>query len=160
MTSLNYYVNNSSLSIDKKITCKTENKQLKDLAQLDKGIADKLPRIDFIYSKIWKKQRFSYVIEAKNLKENDSKLKRRYIKTGIDSFVSGKYDNGSLIGYLLEGEIDDTIKGINSLLVKDKRSTETLEAKNNKICPSYYESYHTEIGVLKHVILNFTEISN
>ena len=70
---------------------------------------------------------YEYFFEAKNLKQNNSALKRRYINTGIDNFVSRKYANGSLIGYLLEGKIDETIKGINSLIVKDKRHTETLK---------------------------------
>src|SRR5690606_3196577 len=103
---------------------------------------------------------FEYFFEAKNLKQNDSKLKRRYIKTGIDSFVSKKYENGTLIGYLLEGKIFDTVNGVNALLVKDKRDSEILKLGSNNLLKSYYESNHSKIAILKHLIFDFTHISN
>ena len=125
----------------------------------EKGFADKFPRIDFKLATFYKDDDCEYFFEAKNLKQNDSSLKRRYIKTGIDSFVSKKYENGSLIGYLLEGRTNETIVGINSLLEKDKRDTETLIHKSNKLIKTYYESDHSDIGTLKHLIFDFTDIS-
>lgn len=123
-----------------------------------KGFSDKYPRIDFRLTTFISIYEYEYFFEAKNLKESDSALKRRYIKTGIDNFVSGKYSNGSIIGYLLEGDEDVTIKGINSLLEKDKRSTELLISKSNKLHRYYYESEHIEIGLLKHLLFDFTKV--
>lgn len=128
----------------------------KDTPKKDKGYADKFPRIDFKLTTFSKEEEYEYFVEAKNLKQNSSALKRRYINTGINSFVYKKYPNGSLIGYLLEGNINDTIAGINSLLAKDKRNTEALNFKPHKLIDSYYESYHYEIGTLKHLIFDFT----
>lgn len=125
-----------------------------------KGFADKFPRIDFRLTTFSKTEEYEYFFEAKNLKQNDSALKRRYIDTGINNFTSGKYENGSLVGYLLEGKIDETIKGINALIVKDKRNSEILNLESHKLMKSYYESNHSEIGILKHLIFDFTNISN
>lgn len=125
----------------------------------EKGFADKFPRIDFKLTTFYKKDDCEYFFEAKNLKQNNSASKRRYINTGIDNFVSKKYQNGSLIGYLLEGKTNKTIEGINSLLEKDRRNTEMLNLKSEIVLKSIYESNHSAIGTLKHLIFDFTNIS-
>lgn len=125
-----------------------------------KGFADKFPRIDFRLTSFVSTYEYEYFFEAKNLKQNNSALKRRYIDTGINNFVSGKYENGSLIGYLLEGKTDETVKGINSLLEKNKRNTEVLNLKSDKLLKTIYQSNHSDIGTLKHLILDFTNIQN
>ncbi|MFW6275462.1 MAG: hypothetical protein ACOC2M_02395 [bacterium] len=125
-----------------------------------KGFADKLSRIDFRLTNIFAEQEFKYFIEAKRLKENDSELKRAYINEGMERFISKKYPIGCMLGYLLEGNIGKTIKGINKLLVKDKRKTETLIFKKHIQFNAYYESNHSKIGILKHIIFDFTSISS
>lgn len=156
---LGHYVNECQLSLEKGITCKTENKLFTETENQIKGFADKLPRIDFVYFKVWEKQRFHCYMEAKRLKEKDSNLKRAYIDEGMDRFISEKYPIGCMLGYLLEGKTYETVIGINSLLQKDKRQTETLKLTVNKLLKSYYESNHSEIGILKHLIFDFTAIS-
>ena len=74
-------------------------------------------------------------MEAKNLKEKDSDLKRRYIDTGINSFVSKRYENGCLLGYVLEGDLDKTVAGVNKLLKKDDRGSESLKSKTHNLHP-------------------------
>lgn len=157
---LSHYVNESPLSIEKGITCKSENKLLSEPKNQEKGFADKLPRIDFVFFKIWKKQRFYCYMEAKRLKQKDSKLKRAYIKEGMDRYLSKKYPIGCMLGYLLEGQTDDTVRGINTLLVKDKRGTEILNPKQNSELKNYYESHHADIGRMKHLIFDFANILN
>lgn len=124
-----------------------------------KGFADRLPRVDLRMSSIVSKLEFKYFFEAKRLKENDSKLKRSYIDDGMERFTSNKYPIGCMLGYLLQGNINEAVKGINSLLVKDKRKTETLTSKPNELYKNYFESEHTEIGKLKHLIFDFTMLS-
>lgn len=121
-----------------------------------KGFADRFPRIDFRLTIFSKSYEHEYFFEAKNLRQNDSALKRRYIDTGIDNFVSGKYANGSLVGYLLEGNAVETINGVNSLLKKDRRNTEILNLKSDKRAKTIYVSTHSNIGALKHLIFDFT----
>jgi len=151
-----HYVNESPLSSEKGITCITEKKIFSETNNLAKGFANKLPRIDFIYFKIWKKQRVNFYFEAKRLKERDSELTRAYINEGMDRFISKKYPKGCMLGYLIEGNPDKTIKDINALLEKYKRSSEYLLRKPEKLYPFCCESYHSEIGLLKHLILDFT----
>lgn len=155
-----HYVNESQLSLEKGITCKTEKKLLTETENQMKGYADKLPRIDFGYFKIWKNQRFHCYMEAKRLKEKDSNLKRAYIDEGMNRFISQKYPVGCMLGYLLEGKANKTIDGINKFLEKDNRNAEILISKNHKLINAYYESNHLEIGTLKHLIFNFTSLSN
>lgn len=157
---LHRHIKENPLRLTWKVSTNVEADIPKDNIPKIKGFADKFPRIDFRLTSFISTCEYEYFFEAKNLKQNDSALKRRYINTGIDNFVSKKYENGSLIGYLLEGKTDETVKGINSLLEKDKRQTETLNFTSNKLFKSYYESNHSDIGILKHLIFDFTTILN
>ena len=79
----------------------------------------------------------------------------------MDRFILAKYPiDGCMLGYLIEGTPDETKKGINSLLEKDKRNTETLHPNSNKLYQFYYESNHSQIGILKHLIFDFTSLWN
>lgn len=159
---LHRHIKENPLRLKWKVSTNVEADIPKDIPKV-KGFSDTFPRIDFRLTSFISTYEYEYFFEAKNLKQNGqrgSELKRRYINTGIDNFVSKKYENGSLIGYLLEGNTSETIKGINSLLEKDKRNTETLISKSNKLIKTYYESNHSEIGTLKHLIFEFTNISN
>ena len=156
---LHKHIKNNPLRIKWKISTNVEAHLPNDISKT-KGFANKFPRIDFRLAVFSKNDEYEYFFEAKNLKQNDSALKRRYIDTGIDNFTSGKYINGSLIGYLLDGKINETINGINRLLEKDERSSESLTRKDNDLINFYYESYHSEIGVLKHLIFDFTSLLN
>ena len=152
-------IENNPNKLRYKITVSREHHLTKKVAK-EKGFADKLPRIDFKMSNFRFRAEYKYFFEAKRLKENDSGLKRAYINDGMDRFISNKYPLGCMLGYLLQGNVNRTMKGINSLLVKDKRSIETLTFKKNNLHKDYFESKHIEIGVLKHLIFDFTNMSN
>jgi len=156
---LHLHVKENPLRLKWKVSSNVESHIPKDISK-EKGFSSKFPRIDFRLTSFISTYEYEYFFEAKNLKQVDSALKRRYIDTGISNFVSKKYENGSLLGYLLEGKTDATIKGINSLLEKDKRNAEILIFKSNILLKDYYESIHSEIGILKHFIFDFTNISN
>lgn len=134
---------------------------LSNTTNKEKGFADKLPRIDLRMSRITSNLEIKYFFEAKRLKENDSVLKRSYIDDGMDRFTSKKYPSGCMLGFLLQGNVNKTVEeGINKLLIKDKRNTETLISKKNDLHKDYFESNHIEIGVLKHLIFDFTRVTN
>lgn len=156
---LHRYIKDSPLRRKWKVSTNVEEHIPKDIPKV-KGFANKFPRIDFRLTSFISTYEYEYFFEAKNLKQYDSALKRRYIDTGIDNFLSGKYENGSLIGYLLEGKTDETVRRINSLLEKDKRQTEILNFTPNILFNSYYESNHSNIIILKHLIFDFTTLSN
>ncbi len=153
---LNKNIELNPTSIEWQIFSKTENYIFKDNQIIETGFADKQSRIDFVFSVFNSNNKYEYFIEAKNLKEKDSALKRRYINTGINSFITKKYENGSLVGYLVKGDLNKTVQGVNSLLKKDKRETEFLIEKKLQKHNNYYESEHPEIGILKHLIFDFT----
>lgn len=167
---LNWNENDISQELYEKLDCNSKRLHfnitasrefhLSNTANKKKGFADKLPRVDLRMSSITSKLEFKYFFEAKRLKENDSGLKRSYIDDGMDRFTSKKYPSGCMLGYLLQGNVRGTVKSINSLLIKDKRNTQTLNSKKNDLHKDYFESKHIEIGVLKHLIFDFTNMSN
>jgi hypothetical protein len=122
----------------------------------ERGFADKYSRIDMCFTVFHKYEEYKYFAEAKIVKEKDGKLKRRYIATGIDNFVSGKYKNGCLIVYLLEGDLKNTVESVNDLLVKDGRVSEILTKREYQFFNQYYESQHKSIDILKHFMFDFT----
>jgi hypothetical protein len=151
---LHSIIKNNPLRVQWMVSINVEAYLPKNVTKM-KGFSGKLPRIDFRMSSFNADVEYEYFFEAKNLKHNDSALKRRYINTGIDNFLSGKYYNGSLIGYVLNGNTDKIVKDINSLLIKDNRNTELLYLKKHKIAKNYYESNHIAIGTLKHLFFDF-----
>jgi hypothetical protein len=153
---LNKNIELNPKSIEWRIFSKTENYIFNDDQIIEKGFADKQSRIDFVFSVYTSNNKYEYFIEAKNLKEKSSALKRRYINTGINSFTTKKYKNGSLVGYLVKGDLNNTVQGINKLLKKDNRKQEYLVEKEIQEYNYYYESEHKEIGILKHLIFDFS----
>lgn len=114
-----------------------------------------------------------YFIEAKNLAENDwsksdgskvnaSKLRARYIDTGIDKFVEGRYPYGCMSGYILEGSVDGVIEGINKLLKSKRRNRPQEILSLNVPINSHKECYRSEHQIkngisitLNHIFLSF-----
>ena len=130
---------------------------------------DKQPRVDIWYGS-WSKMRNEYYIEAKNIcnkdweKSNGAKvsasgLKRRYITTGIENFITKRYPKGCLAGYVINSNTTDCVNGINKLLKKYNREDESMV--NNKIVEDFNNSFlsihkqKTETIELKHIFLEF-----
>lgn len=133
-----------------------------------KAKANNSPRIDIKFGRWHFREEVEYTMEAKNLvKSNWHKpgrrtpvsalhLQKRYIKTGIDHFVSDKYVNGCLIGYVLEGNIGDIVHLINGLLSTDRREKEWLMKQEDHGFEGYYLSQHDSASLaLKHFFLPF-----
>lgn len=134
------------------ISTNLENHLFDREAEFVKGFAAEFSRIDMRFTKFWKKEEFKYHVEAKNLKANDSGLKRRYISTGIDNFLKGgKYFEceGFLVGYIHEGTVDNCVEGINKLLQKDERVAERI---NN----NFFSTHNGK--ELFHLFLDFVKL--
>jgi len=129
----------------------------------------KAPRIDiYIASWLFKKDDISkYYFEAKNLSQNPrskstgtkvdaNALQRRYIKTGIENFRKDRYYDGSLVGYVLEGEIDAIVDKLNERLLKDSNTIDKITKTKKDYS---YESKHLtklkEEMIIKHIFLKF-----
>jgi hypothetical protein len=121
-------------------------------------------------------EKMEYCFEAKNLAEHDwfkpegskvrsSFLRGRYIAKGIDHFVKETYPLGGLLGYVLEGSVDNILKGINKLLKSNRRNraeemlipSDTIN--NHREC---YRSQHKkksgESFILNHILFNFVDM--
>lgn len=136
------------------ISTNLENHLFNKEAEFIKGFAAEFSRIDMRFSKFWQKEEFKYHVEAKNLKASDSSLKRRYINTGIDNFLEGgKYFEceGFLVGYILEGTVDNCVIGINNLLIKDERVKETLSTPSAN--GRHFSNHNNK--ELSHLFLDF-----
>tara|TARA_R110002167_G_scaffold318488_2_gene524116 strand:- start:10189 stop:10809 length:621 start_codon:yes stop_codon:yes gene_type:complete len=152
---LHEHIKENPLRLKWSIVTNVEQHLPKDAIKKEKGFAAKLPRIDLRLVTINSSLEYEYHMEAKNLKEKDSGLKRRYIDTGINNFVSKKYENGCLLGFVLEGDMEKTVDGINKLLKKDDRVPEFLKSKTHNLHDSYYESEHNDSFILKHFMFDF-----
>ncbi|TLP81855.1 hypothetical protein [Maribacter sp. ACAM166] len=155
---LHEHIKENPLRLEWSIVTNVEQHLPKDDIKKEKGFAAKLPRIDLRLVTINSSLEYEYHMEAKNLKEKDSGLKRRYIDTGIDNFVSNKYDNGCLLGYVLDGELDKTVDGVNKLLKKDERGLEYLKFRTYDLHDKYYESVHPNNLQIKHFMFDFTSL--
>lgn len=153
---LHEHIKENPLRLKWSIVTNVEQHLPKDDIEKEKGFAAKLPRIDLRLVTINSSLEYEYHMEAKNLKEKDSGLKRRYIDTGINNFFSKKYENGCLLGYVLEGDMEKTVDGINKLLKKDDRVPEFLKSKTHNLHDSYYESEHNDSFILKHFMFDFS----
>lgn len=154
---LHNYIDNNSDRKKWKIFTQVEAHLFDTTAtSFSKGFAAKQSRIDFKLGNFWKRDEFEYYVEAKNLRSTDSKLKKRYIQTGIDNFLTGKYQDceGFLVGYVLEGSIRECFEGINKLLIKYNRKAEVLFT-NNFLSFDIFSSNHSSKS-LNHIFLLYT----
>jgi hypothetical protein len=131
--------------------------------------AKKAPRIDFSFS-CWMPQEYKYFAEAKILIETDvhktgrkskttaKSLLKRYIKTGIDSYLSGKYPvNGCLVGYVLQGKIENIIDCLNRYLCDFNRITDVLQKQSFELngFDNSYVSTHDNTSI-KHLMFDLS----
>jgi hypothetical protein len=152
---LDQYITDNKKRIKWRINNTTE-KHLHDKSHIEKGFADKEKRIDMRMSHIKFQNEYHFYIEAKRLKEHDYALKKRYIDTGIDNYLHSIYPKGILVGYLQEGDVDNTIQGINDILNQYNRASECLCRKEHVIHDEYFESVHPNFGIIQHFVLNYT----
>lgn len=164
------FMKKSSLRADLQIHLERESYLDSDETYDGLQDADKSPRIDIKYS-VWSSNvEVEYYMEAKNLAENNwtksstgaivdaHKLRRRYIETGIDNFTSGRYPNGCLLGYVLEGKSHKIVELLNRILITEKRAKEILvNNKAHNVSYSYYSKHDgTSSPLLKHFMLDLS----
>ena len=153
---LHKYVDKDRFRVVNNIITNVEHHLADDSLPKERGFAAKYSRIDMRFVSIKNEIEYKYFAEAKLLKEKDSALKRRYIETGINNFSSGKYYDGFLVAYIVEGVLISAVNGINKLLEKDRRNSEILKKVTCNCHDEYYESVHDSIGKLKHFMFDFT----
>ncbi len=114
---------------------------------------DTAPRIDVKISGAWVHEDIYYGIEGKILVETDWRTRReyalraRYIDTGIDNFVNGRYSpevpRGCVVGYVVHGAAFKIGQKINKLLEHRGRGGECMANRHTtNSCPDCYNSTH------------------
>ena len=70
------------------------------------------------------------IIECKRVSGGHANLCRLYVTEGIDRFASGKYagnhTDGFMVGYLISGDTESAVTGINAYLTRSRRCREHL----------------------------------
>lgn len=103
------------------------------------------------------------VIECKKVAGSRKDLCRAYVVDGINRFRSGKYSGnhstGFMIGYLLAGDANSAVSGINRYLKSRSRVDESLDRSNLVEETWAWQSVHSRSGrspiELHHVFLAF-----
>ncbi len=130
------------------------------------------PRVDFKFTTWHRKMELDFYAEAKNLSENDwikkegssvnaSNYRARYIDTGIENFLSERYPEGCLLGYVVQGETERVIAGVNKLIQTRRQLPRIgLIQKDTRIpLPNCYFSSHTLDSrnfTIWHVFMQFS----
>jgi hypothetical protein len=89
------------------------------------------PKVDFKFSTWSGPKEIKFYAEAKNLSERDwhkasgalvksSKQRGRYLDTGVENFLSNRYPEGCLVGYVLNGSTAAIVNNLNSLIKRRK----------------------------------------
>lgn len=152
----------------KKIKIIPEVRLYDDDVYTGKKKAKSTRRIDFLFTNWFGEEDYEYYAEAKNLYQADrrrrgdaNESKKYYVNGGIERFVSGAYPLGFLLGYVLRGEIDEVIRGINQIIDKKRllprigHITSQSTLHSHPFC--YTSTNTTSNGVLdmRHIFLKF-----
>lgn len=165
------YIDDCQLAINWKIDITPEYRLYKDNVLKKAKSAKTAPRIDFRLCGWSNNFKLTYFVEAKNLIEIDSyksnrkskipanKLHIRYIETGVDNYLSGRYpSDGCLVGYILQGKTENIVSMINTCLCNLNRKSEILQLQSLEQInfEPYYISSHNNFSSIKHLMFDFS----
>ena len=122
------------------------------------------PTIDFCF-RSWEIRDSYYGIECKNLYEANSKYIKRYVQTGIDNYICGRYGAqssvSSIAGYVLSGKITNII----SELQKEIAASSPLKniTKDFSTPDALYQSMHIRKSdnvciTIHHLFFDFANV--
>lgn len=146
----------------------TKEEELEDEA-IDNGLksANEANPIDIRFHSVWTDLRLDYNVEAKNIslsewkkssgnKVNASQQQTEYITKGIDRFLKGhfKNKNGCMLGYLVNGKLDDVLVKINDKIINQKNVSECINLGSVINKHQIFESIHME-RKLNHLFFDF-----
>lgn len=134
------------------------------------GDAKKNSRIDIRMMNWSEKEKKAFYIEAKNLcdinwkkssgtRVNCEKLAEEYINEGVKRFVSEKYPYGCMVGYILKGDPDSTVKKINQYVEADSFVGKLTSKHTLFDHPYFYDSENIaeqKSMVIKHLFFPFS----
>ena len=90
------------------------------------------------------------LIECKRIRADDNKLCSLYVEQGINRYRDGKYGANHaqdfMVGYVLQGDIDDAVAGINRYLTGQSREAESLTESEVLAETWLRQSHHVRKG--------------
>lgn len=146
----------------------TKEEELEDEA-IDNGLKspNEANPIDIRFHSVWTDLRLDYNVEAKNIslsewkkssgnKVNASQQQTEYITKGIDRFLTGHFKdkNGCMLGYLVNGKLDDVLVKINDKIINQKNVSECINLGSVINKHQIFESIHME-RKLNHLFFDF-----
>ena len=128
------------------------------------------PRVDFKFSEYHGPIEYNYYMEAKNLSEKDWKKpigtkvraayqRDRYIRTGIENYLSGRYPEGCLVAYVVNGKEANVLNALNRSIVSRQKDSPHIGLVQKDISMTFdicYCSHNQLIGgiwTLRHLFL-------
>lgn len=170
----NYLINfmrKSSLSKKHSLDIVPQYQLIKDGLPINNNNPKTLPIIDIRIFTWQLPNQKEYFFEAKNLCQNDWNKKlgakvsaydytKRYVNTGIENFRIGRYYDGALIGYVLEGNVLPIIDKLNIRLSKNENIINKIEPLSHTASvKDIYSSTHLSPSGdnlnIKHIFLKF-----
>lgn len=121
------------------------------------------PKIDFCF-RTWASDDRYFGAECKNLAEGNAYLNKRYIDTGVENYISGRYGSFStenaLIGYVLKGSLPGIVKTLGEK-IKENDDAGGLSRDITYIEPHYFSRHvrrsdGKEIKI-DHLFFDFTD---
>ena len=119
------------------------------------------PTIDFCF-RAWDKRQGYFGAECKNLYGSERSHIKRYVETGVDNYISGRYGSksskSSMVGYVLSGKIEEVATALSKEI--STRRPHTNIVRSMEITHPQYKSVHTRtldgtIITLYHLFFDF-----
>lgn len=112
------------------------------------------PRVDFKLSTWINEDEAEFFAEAKNLSQRNwtkstgkhvraDYYRTRYLETGIENYLSGRYPEGCLVGYVVNGSTPPVVAGLNRL-IKTRRLGPRVGCLMPLPPPAWPAHYHSD----------------
>ena len=128
---------------------------------MKKSKGKKSPTIDFCF-KDWSTSNSYFGAEAKNLYNNRPEKIKRYVETGVNNYISGRYglqsSESSVIGYVLSGKISEVVKELQKEISKESpvfNLSRTMSVTEPQYMTKHIRTYDNKEIILHHLFFNF-----
>lgn len=128
---------------------------------MKKSKGKKSPTIDFCF-KDWSTSNSYFGAEAKNLYNNRPEKIKRYVETGVNNYISGRYglqsSESSVIGYVLSGKISEIVKELQKEISKESpvfNLSRTMSITEPQYMTKHLCTYDNKQIILHHLFFNF-----
>lgn len=121
------------------------------------------PTIDFVF-RSYDTSDIYFGAECKLLKDNSNTRRKKYVAEGLVRYIDKRYSNkaseSSMIGYIVNDSIEESIDVINNTL-EEVSATSTLIRNQAFVEPHYFSKHQREDNseiLLHHLFFNFNNV--